>query len=219
MPAIQAADWPSLVDDFSYSMKLVHQAMQQGTVEMGELANEFFQAMVAEYEQQIAEELAVLGCNRSVKLTNADILNELEAQARSIAAGMVETYNRDLAYAIQSIEAEASGAGFAVYGDKLAEWEYARSEWKSQQMAQMASVTGKNYGITESVQRNQLKAEAYVGGPDPAAEEECQALIDGQPYDAANLPAEFPLHGNCVHYWDIRDVETDLDCTDLWTGD
>jgi len=210
----------TLTDEFTEVMSLVYSRLRWGAVEASQFEARIYQMMVAEVSAQISEELAVIGCSKakSVNLTNPTILANLRETARRDAVSIVDTYNRDLAYAIQAIRTETATANRSVFIKRVGEWAQAREGWKNDQISQMAIVGAKNYAVKEFVRQNRITAKAYVGGPRPAKEEHCQALIDGEPYDANQLPAELPLHINCPHYWDIREAEG-VDCEGVWTGE
>lgn len=208
-----------ITDDFSEVMDLVYGRLRWGSVEQSRFETQIYQMMVGEVEAQIEEELAVIGCSRSADLTNPVILNNIRQTAQRDALSIVETYNRDLAYAIRAIRTETATANRSVFVKRVGDWAEAREGWKNDQIANMAIMGAQNYAVKEFVRRNKVTAQAFVSGPRPAAEEECQALIDGEPYDANNLPAEFPLHQGCVHGWELRNVEVPMDCEEVWAGE
>ncbi len=220
MAAVRSRQWESLTDDFSEVMDLALSRMRWGAIEVSQFEAEISQLMTAEITEQIGEELAVIGCGaRSAHVTSPTILENIQREAHTAAVSIVDTYNRDLAYAIQAIRTETETANRNTFIKRLSEWADAREQWKNDQISQMAIIGAKSYAVREFVRQNKVTAQAYVGGPRPAAEEECQALIDGEPYDADKLPAEFPIHINCPHYWDIREAQTALDCEEVWAGE
>lgn len=219
MAAVRSRLWEQLTTDFTEVMDLVLSRMQWGALEVSQYEAEIYKALVDEYSAQIGEELAVIGCSRSVNLTNPVILANLKQQAHDGAVSIVDTYNRDLAYAVQAIRTETATANRSVFLKRLDEWAAARDKWKSDQIALYSTVSARSQSVKEFVRRNKVVARAFVSGPRPAAEPECQALIDGEPYDANNLPAEFPLHNWCDHGWELRDVEVPMDCEEVWTGE
>lgn len=217
--AIPSRQVNRLTDEFTEVMTLVYNRLRWGAVEQSQFEATIYQMMVAEVEAQIGEELAVIGCSRSADLTNPVILNNLRQTAQRDALSIVETFNRDLAYAIRAIRTETETANRSVFIKRVGDWAAAREGWKNDQIASMAVSGAKNYAVKEFVRRNRVEAKAFVSGPRPAAEEECQTLIDGEPYDANRLPAEFPLHQGCVHGWELRDVEVPMSCEEVWAGE
>lgn len=206
-------------NDFTAIMRLVWQRASWTSVEASEFQAAIMDTMRKSYEQTLQQMVTAAGCDRSVDLTNGLEIETLRQEAAFRAAGIVDTYNRDLAFAIRAIRAETPTANRNTYARRIQAFTESRDTWKNAQIALMSSGFATQRATEAFLRRNPtVRAEAVVAGPRPAVEPECQALIDAEPFDANNLPARFPLHLNCPHEWEIRDV-IGADCDTLWTGD
>lgn len=221
MAPVRNTQTNTITDTFSEVMSLVYSRLRWGAVEASRFEAAIYQMMVDELTAQIGEELAVIGCSRakSVNLTNPTILANVRETAKRDAVSIVDTYNRDLAYAVRAIRTETPTANRNVFIKRIDEWARAREAWKNNQIALNAISGAKNYAIKEFVRQNGIQPKWYVDGPNPAAEPECQELIDNGPYDGPTPPRDLPLHRNCPHVWRVGYGDYEPNCQEVWAGE
>lgn len=130
-------NWQAAVDDLSDVGKLVHLVMRQDPYSISRVKNELLRDRRRYYEAELTDQARRVGCPGQVgRLTNSNILSELNLESARDATSIVNTYNADLASAIRYIRAETPTANRYVYAKRLGAWEQKRSSWKNNQIAQ-----------------------------------------------------------------------------------
>jgi hypothetical protein len=152
-------------------------------------------------------------------LTNGAILSGLNQVAATDAEGIVNTYNADLAHAIQRIRAETPRANRATYARRVQDWAEARSAWKAGQIAITTDTKGRAMALQDFAAQNGTGGGRAKLLPTKAVCPVCQGWIarGWVPLSVAtNNPG--PWHPNCPHYWVVA-YEGGIDCEDMWLGE
>ena len=213
-------NWQAMVDDLSDVGKLVHLAMRQDPYSIARVKNELLRDRRRYYEAELTDQARRVGCPGQVgRLTNENILSELNLESARDAASIVNTYNADLASAIRYIRAETPTANRYVYAKRLGAWEQKRASWKNTQIAQYTEGSARSKAQQDFYQYNDNFGIAELV-PKRAVCPICQGWVDRGEVPlriAKNNPP--PYHPNCPHNWSIRPERTPPDqCRYLWMG-
>jgi len=173
------------------------------------------------YESEITIQAARVGCGRRAgRLTNGAILRELSDQGKEWSTSIVNTYNYDLAVAIQAIKTETPAANRNVYAARLRSWEARRSAWKTPQIAQMAEGWARSKAQKDFADNNRTEGSAVLK-PETAVCPICAGWIKRGRTElqiALNNPG--PFHPFCPHLWQIDyNKFSDDECRLLWLGE
>lgn len=207
------------VNDLSNVAKLVHLAFRWDSQHQAEIETQIFKNMRTSYENELTRNAAALGCNRVGRLREGQELTDLKRMAIDHAASIVRTYNLDLSRAIAAIRQENPRANRYYYATRLEQWDANRKGWKDKQVMLMTVQFASQAAREDFLRNNPVTGKVYVQ-PKTAAEPECQALIDGEPYDTDIVfRTPLPLHFNCVHSYVTKyDRIPKSGCEDLWMG-
>ena len=213
-------NWQAMVDDLSDVGKLVHLAMRQDDYSIAGVKNELLRERRRYYEAELTDQAQRVGCpGRVGRLTNSNILGELNLDSAGDAASIVNTYNADLASAISYIRAEVPTANRYVYAKRLGAWEQNRASWKDAQIAQYTKGSARAKAQQDFRYNNNTFGMAVLE-PTRAVCPICQGWIDrGEvPLNVAlNHPG--PFHPNCPHNWSVKPEKVAPDqCQFLWVG-
>jgi len=214
-------DWHSVVEGMTRVQKLVHLAMRQDDYDVDRIRIELLQVRRRAYEDELTLQARRVGCpGRSGRLENGPILSELNAMCAEEAAGIVNTYNYDLAGAVLNIFSEVPTANRYVYAKRLQAWEEKRSAWKGPQIAE----------YTEGSARSKAQQDFYtlnnIGGvaellPKAAVCPVCIGWVERGEVpmrEAQNNPG--PWHPNCPHLWSTNPEKAPKEeCPLLWMGE
>jgi len=174
----------------------------------------------AAYNDELEIQAQRKGCSRSARLGNGPILSELNDRAEWAAQSIVNTYNYDLAIAIQHIRSEVPTANRYVYAKRLETWNAARAQWKNPQIALDAEVWARAKAQQDFAQHNGDQGSARLE-PATAVCPICQGWIERGVVPlrvAMNHPP--PYHVNCPHLWDVDpDKVPREECGLLWMGE
>lgn len=173
-----------------------------------ELADYLYQLALDSYAEGINAQLVQLGRPNIGAITDPDVLAELRQQTDSIAQGIVNTYNTDLAAEVYTTWIEHRGTLGRQSSERLL-WEDINSwaEARADNRAEMVAVTetGRfyNQGVKDFMAQNASRGltvvRVYVT-PDECQCNGCLELVQDGPYtpeEAAGL--NVPLHPRCVH--------------------
>jgi hypothetical protein len=217
--AIRGSQWHTLVGGMTPVQKLVHLAVRMTDEDRDQLKTQLVRMMRRAYEQELTHQAARAGCsNRQGQLRNGPILSELDDICRGMAQGIVDTYNRDLAYAIRNIAADVPTANRTTYAARLREWESKRAAWKTPQIEQYTTNEGRSRAQAAFIERNRIEGFAVLM-PERAACPVCQGWIN-----RGNVPLRVainnppPYHPNCPHLWRTYYGRA-ADCSLLWVGE
>lgn len=209
------------VEGLSNTGKLVHLAWRFDSVHEQRISATIFQQLRRNFEDELTRQARAVGCNqRRGMLSEGPTLTELRRIADEHARSIMLTYNLDLAHAIAAVRTEVPTANRHTYSSRLRRWENARAQWKEPQISLNTHQIGAQMGREEFLRFNDIQGQAIFAGPDPAAEPECQALLDGNPWSLRKIhETPTPIHINCPHRWDTqRGKLASGDCASLWMG-
>ncbi len=222
-------DWQAIVQQNSFTpvMRLVHLAFRQTVDHEAAIRAALLRSRRTTYEDELNRLAKQIGCNKKARLTTGPELTALNEASTTDAESMVNTYNYDLAIAIQVIKQENPKSNRATYASRLREWDGKRAEWKNAQVAMWSTLTAVSAAQDAFLQLNtNVTGSAKLGGPNPAAEPICQGWLNRGTVSlevARNDPS--PFHAGCPHPWVLtlnraEGEEEDPDfCSSLWMGD
>ena len=190
------------------------------------LAAELFEMAQEGYLDGLNAQLMTLGQPIASAVEDADVLVELEAESGTIAAGIANTYNRDLAAEVYTewIELRAergSQMSRRWLEEAVDRWATGRAAWKAEQIALTEINRWWNRAAFDFAERNAdrglVVTHVYVT-PDECVCDACLDLVAGNPYTLAEAAGlGLPLHPKCVHFaelsWEPADVQT---LANLW---
>ena len=213
--------WSELIGERPRVQKLVHLAMRWVEPDQQRIRAELTRTRQKAYEDEITIQARRVGCPRGRgRLTSGPSLRALDDLSRRDAASIVNTYNRDLAYAIRTIRAEAPRANRYVYRKRLLAWDGKRKLWKDRQVAEYTVSTARRQAQQDFVRFNDIQGAAVLG-PTRAVCPVCQGWVArGEvPLNVAmNNPP--PYHVNCPHVWTVKPNKVAAsECRDLWLGE
>lgn len=199
---------------------LVHLAFRWDQVDEQTYTTLIFKSMRDAYNDELTRQAAAIGCPGQVgRLREGQELSDLKQIATEHAASIVRTHNADLAKLIIELRIQNPRGNRHYYAKYITEWEKVRAAWKDKQIALMTVSTARQRGRDAFLLNNPVEGKAYFQ-PETAAEQECQDLIDGNPWPlekAYNTPT--PIHWNCIHSWVIKYTRIPKDeCELLWMG-
>lgn len=196
------------------------------------------QQELADYLTSLAQEGYLEGINAQLtrlnqplatSITDPTVLQELRDDATRTAAGIADTYDRDLASQVyqQWIDLRAErGSQMSRYWleQAIEQWAAGRADWKARQITATELNRWWNRGTIDFGTRNAARGlkvlKAYVT-PDECACARCKELVDGNPYDMDEvMQLDLPLHPSCCHFVDYvwEDVSSGELDFGLWTG-
>ncbi len=216
-----ARDWQSLVSQMPQVCQLVHLAMRKDTVDEDAERAELLRIRRKAYDEELTIQAARVGCpGRVGRLAEGPFLSQLNDASKADAASIINTYNYDLALAINAIRVQFPRANRYTYAAKLRGWEAARSAYKSPQIIQHATQTARAQALQDFYANNTgIFGVAYIE-PTQAVCPVCQGWIKrgGVPVQiATNNPP--PYHVGCPHYWrTVLDKVAPDQCPLLWMG-
>lgn len=219
--AIKLRDWQVIVDGFSPVMKLVHLAMRMTEDDVDRTKGDLTKRRRLAYEDELTIQAGRVGCpGRRGRLTTGPSLGMLSQESEENARSIVNTYNYDLALAIQHIQQEVPTANRHVYAARLADWEAKRAVWKEAQISQYTESTARSLAQQDFYRYNDVTGYANLE-PKEAVCPVCEGWIkkgDVDLVEAQNHPP--PYHVNCPHYWETYPGRVPArECPNLWMGD
>jgi hypothetical protein len=173
------------------------------------------------YEDELTIQAARAGCpGRRGRLTTGPSLSEFSRMSEQDAESIVNTYNYDLALAIEHIRQQTPTANRHVYATRLADWEQKRAAWKSGQISQYTEGTARSSAQRDFYQFNDIVGYANLQ-PKEAVCPVCLGWIargDVDLREAQNHPP--PYHVNCPHIWRTFPGQVPQgECLNLWMGE
>lgn len=211
-------DWQTVVkDQLTPVGKLVHLAMRQDLVAEKRIADELFKAKRKVYEQELTLQASRAGCKGQGRLQNNRSLTELRKECDTEAAGIVSTYNFDLAISIMKVRQDTPRANRHTYASRLRKWERERNKWKAEQITGYTAGSARARAQKDFYRLNNLSGQAELTGASPKCPI-CQgwkARGRISLKEAMNNPP--PYHPDCPHRWKVYPEQVD-DCSELWLG-
>lgn len=213
--------WEGIVDGMSPVQKLVHLAMRRDSLDEEQIRGELTRMRRRAYEDELTIQARRVGCGgRRGRLIAGPSLTALNELSITDAAGIVNTYNYDLAIATLNIRAEVPTANRHVYAHRLSAWEAKRNQWKGTQIAQYTEGSARSMAQQDFVSFNDIQGYAVLM-PREAVCPVCIGWVQrGQvPLNVAmNNPG--PWHPGCPHLWETQSGKVaQSECPNLWVGD
>jgi hypothetical protein len=216
-------DWHALLENFSSVMRMVHLAARWDAFDVERQRGEYLRDMRAAYNDELSIQARNVGCGDKVgqMREGSPALPQLRDRAEIHAESVVNTYNYDLALAIQHIKAETPRANRHTYASRLSGWNERRNDWKVPQISNMLAGDARQFAQQDFVEQNRLRDGTARLEPRTAVCPICQGWIN-----RGNVPIYVamanppPYHVNCPHYWQLayRRLPEDL-CATLWMGE
>jgi hypothetical protein len=185
------------------------------------IRGELLRARRRAYEDELTIQARRVGCaTRRGRLGNNATLTALNEQSRLDAVSIANTYNYDLAIAIQHIRTETPTANRHVYARRLSDWEAKRNRWKSKQIAEWTEGTARAAAQQDFHKYNKLLGTALLA-PTRAVCPICQGWIRrGEVAIQVALNNPPPYHRRCPHVWNLMPGKVAADeCSSLWMGE
>lgn len=200
-------------------MKLVHLAARMDDFEVDRIKGELLREGRRAYENELTAQARLVGCrSRRGQLTTGPSLSELHDLYSRHAAGIVNTYNYDLAGAIIQIRSETPTANRHVYASRLQAWEGQRAKWKGPIIAQSTDGYARALAQRDFHQFNNVMGVAVLR-PESAVCPVCAGWVArGEVPVAVATNNPPPYHPQCPHLWQIRPNRV-ADCNALWMGE
>lgn len=191
-----------------------------------ELADDLFGRARDVYEETLDDLIASVNRTGSGRLTDSGELSALKDHARQSAASIRATFNRDLLRALEhsvdewvSNHDSTEGMNRAWLAKQVREWEAARSEWKSAQIAITEDTATIDRARAEFFARNPMQGKARVL-PDDAVCAICQGYVARGWVSLAQSDAfTLPVHPNCPHWVEVEVTGEAPPDDELWRGE
>jgi hypothetical protein len=214
-------NWQAVVDQLADVQKLVHLAMRRDDLDVDQWRASLLRQMRRAYEEELAAMAARVGCpGRTARLENGPLLSALNEQAGAWAANVCNTYNYDLALAVQAIAEQTPTANRNTYAKRIQEWDEGRKQWKDQQIAAYTDGWTRAQAQSDFRRMNGTLGTAELV-PQDAVCPVCLGIIARGKIplrEAMRNPP--PFHLGCPHYWDIQAEQAARDdCPLLWMGE
>ena len=217
----KAREWQPRVDDLPDVGKLVHLAMRMTQADVERIKGELTKRRQRAYEDELTIQAGRVGCGgRRGRLTTGPSLTQMSNLSQRDAESIINTYNYDLALAIEHIRAETPTANRNVYAKRLKDWEAKRAAWKSGQIAEFTEGTARAKAQQDFHMFNNIVGYANLT-PKDAVCPVCKGWVargDVSLREAQNHPP--PYHVNCPHLWQTYpDKVPQSECSNLWMGE
>jgi len=214
-------DWQAALEDASAVMELVHEAVRQDNFDTAAIQAGLEQAARSFYNDELTLMAAAHGCDgRHGQLEDGGIQADIDAEAAADAASIVNSFNYDLAVAIQHVRQEHPRANRYHYARYLSAWNERRAAWKDGQIATMTEGKARNRAQADFLRRNDLREGKAHLLPVRAVCPICIGLVarGGVPTQVA-YANPMPAHVGCPHVWHVDGRELGEDrCKLLWMG-
>jgi len=217
-------DWHALLENMSPVMRLVHLAARWDQFDVEQQRGEYLRSMRAAYNDELNIQARRVGCGNQVgrMREGSPALPQLRAAAERHAESIVNTYNYDLAVAIQHIRQETPTANRYTYASRLSAWNERRGAWKTPQIANMLDGEARIMAQQDFTEQNRLRNRGTARlEPRTAVCPICQGWIDRGDvpiYVAMANPGLW--HPGCDHKWTFfYDKLSSEDCQVLWMGE
>lgn len=216
-------EWQALLAELSPFQRRIFRAAMRTAEDAGALAQRLYERAVWVYEQTLLAEAGRFGYYAAqVSLTNEEILALIEQETEESAAGIVHTYNYDLARAILRIGQEHDEEDPSLYARLLfgaGGWWARRRAWKDVQIGTWETWRRINQALGDFYERNELPISLAEVVPYDAVCPVCRMLVAGNPYtpgQVVSVARQLPAHVNCPHY--VRTIPAGKVKGPLWLG-
>ena len=210
-------DKGTVVEDLSDVGRLVYLMFQKTAEDVAALADVLFQEGRRTAEEALLQEAHAIGCGiLQVRLGEGELLSWVRERADWAAQTICDTYNRDLAFAIEAVIAQYPKANRWVIAYHLRDWEAGRQSWKADQIATTEAFVTANEAKMEFYGMNAItEPKAWFGYS--LICEQCQAIAAQNPYKLRDAQAIGLPHVGCLDQWHIEPGEM-VECSELWLG-
>jgi len=215
-------DWRAQIENLTPVGRLVHLAARYDAFDVEGIRGDLLRNMRAAYNDELNIQARRVGCDRTGGVREGSILSKLNDRARWHAASIVNTYNYDLAIAIQHIRQETPTANRYTYVARLSVWDANRAGWKDDQITLMIEGDARIMAQQDFTAMNGLLDSGMARlEPRTAVCPICQGWIDRGDVPirvAMEHPAKW--HVGCPHLWTFFYNKLPPDqCRDLWMGE
>jgi hypothetical protein len=212
--------WQPVVENFADVQRLVHLAARMDTYDEDRIRGELLRDRRSYYEAELTNQAARVGCpGRTGRLTNTERLAILNDLSQIDAISIVNTYNYDLAIAIQHIRSEVPTANRFTYAARLRDWQAKRAAWKDRQIQLYTENTARSMAQQDFYLFNNNIGTAELV-PKTAVCPVCVGLVARGEVSirvATNHPP--PFHTSCPHLWSMNPGKVaPNECINLWMG-
>ena len=210
-------DKDTVVEDLSDVGRLVYLMFQKTAEDVAALADELFQEGRRTAEEALLQEAHAIGCGIvQVRLGEGELLSLVRERAERAAQKICDTYNRDLAFAIEAIIAEHPRANRWVIAHNLKDWQASREGWKADQIGTTEAFVTANDAKLMFYEMNSIgEPRAWFGYS--LICEQCQAIAAKNPYKLSDAQAIGLPHVGCLDQWHIEPGQM-MECNELWLG-
>lgn len=227
MIVMTSRDWRPIVEGWESSRPgrqnvrlLVHLAFRMDTVDEQNITSEVLKEKREAYEDELTAQAANVGCRDRRGIMDNKTLKICHEQSVQEGQGIVNTYNYDLAMAINAIHGQIPSANRNTYAKYLGQWHESRASWKTVQISLHNHMEWRSRAQTDFMRMNNIQGYARLMPATRASCDICKAWIrrGKVPLDEARrIIEQWPLHLNCIHSWEIKPLG-DMRCDELWVG-
>jgi len=201
---------------------IVYSAAQEGDAQARAMSRELAEMRRLAFNDELTTLNYAAGCYaRAGNVRDPTLLRRLQVESDEDAAGIVNTFNYDLAAAILRIGQEYPQANRAVYAARLREWRNTRETWKAGQIVRHTELTARAAAQSEFRRRNEGLLKKARLQPASAKCPVCIGWIkrgDVPAYVAVRYPP--PYHTNCPHFFEFTSAKLKPgECATLWNGE
>lgn len=205
-------------EDYTAIMLLVYGYFKMDETDVKRIADEIANQKLQAYEAELTALAGKAGCAKQ-GIADVYTTDSIRDQSDYEAAGIVNTYNYDLAQALIAIHEQHPRANRNTYLIALSAWNNQRATWKYAQIALHNKGEWQAQAQMDFTTYNDLSGWAELL-PKKAAEPVCQDIAQRKRIplrEAQDLMAAWPPHLNCPHYWELHTGQI-ADCEDMWLG-
>ncbi len=217
---VNRRNWREQLENMTPVQKLVHLAKRYAIDEIATIKAMIQRLDRRAYEGELTIQASHVGCDRQGHLTNEFVLADIDLRARDASEDIANTYNYDLAIAIQKISQMNPRGNRFYYAKHLGIWEQQRDTWKVPQIQQHENGLARAQAQKDFYRRNRDILGTATLRPKKAVCPICIGWVKRGVVPirvAVNNPP--PYHVNCPHYWYTRpDRVAKSECASLWMG-
>lgn len=181
------------------------------------LADRLLQQRSVEWQRSMTQELRRYGCSQTGQFPVGSDALELFRMSETDAAGIANTYNRELRSQVQRLYTANPRGNRNYYTSNLEQWAAKREIYKAQQIALNTAGTTRQMAQTRFRQMNNIEGKYLFGGPPPVCIRCVRLRAMGLVAREVMQRYPTPIHVNCPHEW--RDGRPKgIDCATAWTG-
>lgn len=171
------------------------------------------------YLQTIQAQLNLRGCQKLATLLDQASRAWIEDKARTDAAGIAKTYNRELANKTKAIYSSNKRTNRYGYMRALDTWLLQRNAFKVPSISLNTMTQARAYAEDRFIRENKIKGRFAPVGPPPVCKLCIRVFALGPlTWEECQKPRnKFPQHPGCPHKHAAM-VITPINCAEAWTG-